>query len=53
MVFDKKYFHILLVFWAVYGVTSTGTYPDMSWRMFLADEPKSAAILWSHFLPRP
>ena len=49
----KKEFHILLVFWPVPGVTSAGPYLDMRRRMCLDDEPKSCAILWNYFLPRP
>jgi hypothetical protein len=41
----------LLVFTPVYGVTSTGTYPDMHRRMRLVDEHKSGAIWWIYFLP--
>ncbi|MGD9974319.1 MAG: hypothetical protein AB7S77_14760, partial [Desulfatirhabdiaceae bacterium] len=43
--------HILLVFWPVCCVTSTGTYPDMHRRMCLADEPKSVAIQWIYLFP--
>jgi hypothetical protein len=49
----KKLYHILLVFWPVLGDTTAGTYPDMRQRMCLDDEPKSFAILWNYFLPRP
>jgi hypothetical protein len=48
----KKYLHILLVFWPIYRVASTGTYPDMHRQMCLVDESKSVAILCNYFLPR-
>jgi hypothetical protein len=35
----------------VYGVASTGTYPDMHRRMRLVDEHKSGAIWRIYFLP--
>jgi hypothetical protein len=47
----RKKIHILLVFWPVYGVASTGTYLDMRRWMRLVDDPKSGAILWDYFLP--
>ncbi len=47
---EKSKSPILLVFWSVYCVTSTGTYPDMHQRMCLVDEPKSNAILGALFL---
>jgi hypothetical protein len=47
----RKKFHILLVFWSVYYVTSNDTYLDMRRWMCPVDEPKSGAILWNYFLP--
>ena len=41
----------LPVFAPVYGVASTGTYPDMHRRMCLVDEHKYGAIWWNYFLP--
>jgi hypothetical protein len=43
----------LLVCWPVTGVPSAATYPDMRRRMGLGAEPKSSAILWNYFFPRP
>jgi hypothetical protein len=47
----KKQFHILLVFWPVYCVTSTATCLDMRRWMCLVDEPESGAISWNWLLP--
>jgi hypothetical protein len=47
----------LLAFAPVFGVTSTGTYPenapDMHRRMYLEDEPNSGAIRGNYFFPAP
>jgi hypothetical protein len=48
---EKNKSTILLVFAPVYGVASTGAYPDMHRRMRLVDEHKSGAIWWIYFFP--